>query len=199
MAYVDEVRADNPTAYWRLGEASGTAAQEDDNLYDGTYQNTPTLGVAGALRPPATPTRRLPSRRRRSRRSASPTTPPCARQAGPYSIEFWIKRNGNPAASEYLIAKPGGGTAGSWTVQLPELRGGTPTPQRRERSSSSIATVTNNAWHHVVFSVTSECCVLRLHRWRAERHGDRACLHADRRGHARRSARGSLAALTTAG
>ena len=32
----DEVNADNPTAYWRLGEAVGTTAQEDNNLYDGT-------------------------------------------------------------------------------------------------------------------------------------------------------------------
>lgn len=42
--------ADNPAAYWRLGEASGTsAADETTNANTATYHNSPTLGVAGAL------------------------------------------------------------------------------------------------------------------------------------------------------
>ena len=45
MAYADEVMADAPTAYWRLGEASGTAAEEENNAHDGVYVATPTLGV----------------------------------------------------------------------------------------------------------------------------------------------------------
>jgi hypothetical protein len=50
--YAKVISDDSPTVYLRLGEASGTAA---DNLgsggatYDGTYINTPTLGVVGAL------------------------------------------------------------------------------------------------------------------------------------------------------
>lgn len=49
-AYVDEVLADSPVAYWRLGEASGstTAADETGNGHDGTYQG-PTLEAAGAI------------------------------------------------------------------------------------------------------------------------------------------------------
>lgn len=50
MAYADEVLADNPVIYLRLGEPSGTTAEDaGPNNLDGTYVNAPTLGVAGAL------------------------------------------------------------------------------------------------------------------------------------------------------
>lgn len=50
MAYRDEVLADSPVGYWRLGETTGTNADDETaNNRDGTYTNTPTLGVTGAL------------------------------------------------------------------------------------------------------------------------------------------------------
>jgi hypothetical protein len=50
VSYYDEVTADAPVAYWRLGEASGTTAADDTaNNYDGTYVGSPTLGVTGAV------------------------------------------------------------------------------------------------------------------------------------------------------
>jgi hypothetical protein len=48
-AYSDAVLADSPVAYWRLGEPSGTTATDAAVGNDGTYVNTPTLGVAGLL------------------------------------------------------------------------------------------------------------------------------------------------------
>ncbi len=41
--------ATNPIAYWRLGEASGTVADDEVGTNNGTYVNAPTLGVAGLL------------------------------------------------------------------------------------------------------------------------------------------------------
>ena len=38
-----------PIGWWKLGEASGTVAADELGLNDGTYNNTPTLGVAGAI------------------------------------------------------------------------------------------------------------------------------------------------------
>ena len=35
-AYAAAVLADSPTAYWRLGEASGTTAADEVGTYDGT-------------------------------------------------------------------------------------------------------------------------------------------------------------------
>jgi concanavalin A-like lectin/glucanase superfamily protein len=50
VSYQSEVLTDSPTGYWRLGEPSGTsAADASGNSHTGTYVNTPTLGVTGAL------------------------------------------------------------------------------------------------------------------------------------------------------
>jgi autotransporter-associated beta strand protein len=48
-SYQSTVLADSPYVYYRLGEASGTAAADTSgNAYAGTYVGTPTLAVAGA-------------------------------------------------------------------------------------------------------------------------------------------------------
>jgi PKD repeat protein len=50
LTYSQQVLADSPLAYWRLGEASGTsAADSSGSNRTGTYLNTPTLGQPGAL------------------------------------------------------------------------------------------------------------------------------------------------------
>jgi hypothetical protein len=41
------VLALSPTAYWRLGEPSGTNVADEMGVQAGTYVNTPTLGVGG--------------------------------------------------------------------------------------------------------------------------------------------------------
>jgi concanavalin A-like lectin/glucanase superfamily protein len=47
--YRDEVLADAPGAYWRLGEASGTTAADDTGHASGTYVGGVVLGRPGAL------------------------------------------------------------------------------------------------------------------------------------------------------
>lgn len=47
--YSDAVLATNPVGYWRLGEPSGTVAVDEMGANNGTYVNTPALGVAGLL------------------------------------------------------------------------------------------------------------------------------------------------------
>jgi hypothetical protein len=50
LPYDEEVLADNPFLYWRLGEPSGTSATDSSgNSRTGTYNSAPTLGVAGLL------------------------------------------------------------------------------------------------------------------------------------------------------
>ena len=49
-SYAAEVLADNPALYWRLGESSGTNANDETaNNRDGTYGSGVTLGQAGAI------------------------------------------------------------------------------------------------------------------------------------------------------
>lgn len=50
MTYVTEVLADNPAAYWRLNETSGTTLNDTTgNGHDGVYSGGFTLSQAGAL------------------------------------------------------------------------------------------------------------------------------------------------------
>lgn len=50
LTYVQEVLADSPIGYWRLGETSGTNANDEtSNNYDGTYSATYTLGQPGPV------------------------------------------------------------------------------------------------------------------------------------------------------
>jgi hypothetical protein len=49
-SYREEVVADGPAGYWRVGEASGTTAADETANHDhGSYVNGVTLGVDGAL------------------------------------------------------------------------------------------------------------------------------------------------------
>jgi hypothetical protein len=49
-SYRDTILHDNPALYWRLGEASGTTANDETtNNRNGTYVGSPTLGAPGAL------------------------------------------------------------------------------------------------------------------------------------------------------
>lgn len=48
--YKAAVLRDNPVAYWRLGEASGTSGtDESGNVYTLTYTGSPTMGVTGPV------------------------------------------------------------------------------------------------------------------------------------------------------
>ena len=50
LTYSQQILSDSPAAYWRLGEASGTTAADSSGANrTGSYLNTPTLGLPGAL------------------------------------------------------------------------------------------------------------------------------------------------------
>lgn len=47
--YRDTVLADDPVAYWRLGESSGTAVSDEVGTLVGTYEGSPQLGQPGLV------------------------------------------------------------------------------------------------------------------------------------------------------
>src|ERR1041384_3450444 len=50
MSYESEVLADSPRLYLRLGEKEGTTATDaSGKVHNGTYKNSPTLGISGAV------------------------------------------------------------------------------------------------------------------------------------------------------
>lgn len=50
-SYVSTVNADNPVAFWQLGEASGTTMVDSRNFDSGTYQGGVTLGQPSLVQP----------------------------------------------------------------------------------------------------------------------------------------------------
>src|SRR2546430_5690664 len=53
--YRDDVLVDSPSAYWRLGETSGTTANDERSANPGSYFNGVLLNQPGALTSEANP------------------------------------------------------------------------------------------------------------------------------------------------
>lgn len=87
MTYSSTILADSPIAYWPLGEPSGTAADnaEGTAALDGTYVNTPTLGVTGAV----TGTTAVTFAAASLEHVTIPDNAVWDIGTGDYSIEFW--------------------------------------------------------------------------------------------------------------
>ena len=88
MTYSDEVLADSPFLYWRLGESAGTTAEDATaNNRDGTYENTPTLGATGLLTGDADTAVTLASASSQAiARSVQGVT-----NGSEYTLECWVK------------------------------------------------------------------------------------------------------------
>ena len=99
-AYADSVMSLNPVGYWRLGESSGTDCIDELGINDGTYVNTPTLGVTGPLTGDSDTAVSF----------ASASTEHVVvgdvldfDYDEPFSLECWYKPDGSPGS--YLISK----------------------------------------------------------------------------------------------
>jgi glucose/arabinose dehydrogenase/PKD repeat protein len=147
-SYSDVVLADNPIAYWRLGEASGTVADDLVGSQNGTYVNTPTLGVPGVTGDGNSAIRLATPDDEYVNVSSLKTAP------ANLSIELWVNSNGN--------ANSGVGLAGWWDADddraqiywptTTELRigiqngAGTTAPL----VVSGLTALADSNWHHIV-------------------------------------------------
>jgi hypothetical protein len=144
-SYRDEVVADSPRAYWRLGETSGTnAVDQTGNGNTGTYLGGPSLDQPGALAGDPNPAVGLDGSndavRAPNATSLSPT--------GGLSLEAWVKPAALPSSSATLVRKEGQyllrlGSAGQVTFRL--WKGGA----IHELVTGSGA-VAASSWSHVV-------------------------------------------------
>jgi hypothetical protein len=141
-SYNKVVRADSPKAYWRLGEASGTTALDEQGLINGTYNGSPTLGVVGPLvGDPNTAVAFGTSK------SVTVTFVAGLAVGDVFSAECWFRVTGGSGTNRKLIQH---GSGNGWliamrtdnTVQV----GMDANPFWAE---SSIA-ITDSNWHHVV-------------------------------------------------
>jgi hypothetical protein len=87
--YATAIAAAHPTAYWRLGETSGTTAVDAAGFNDGIYYPAETLGVSSILPNETNPAVDFGSGAGRVEVANTPELNP----AGPYSVEVWTKPN----------------------------------------------------------------------------------------------------------
>lgn len=166
--YADVVRADQPLAYWRLGEPPGSTVAADSSGYgrSGTYSG-PTLGVTGA--PNARPDTAASFDGLNDEVSMGDMLDFSGSAA--FSLEAWVSQ---PAArtiiSKYWIGSGGGGFSAPLSCGIPETTGGYSLYVaesvvyflRQRRHDDGCGTVTTETqrtsaslpgggqWHHVV-------------------------------------------------
>lgn len=111
MSYHDIIIEDGPLSYWRLGEASGTVADDELTAADGTYFNSPTLGVGG-----------IPGSDGNTAVSFNPVGSQCVlnmgsvgsysfiQNAGIFAVECWVKMNTLSGSNLGIIGNTAGGT-----------------------------------------------------------------------------------------
>ncbi|MBA3365909.1 MAG: hypothetical protein H0U03_09020 [Actinobacteria bacterium] len=136
-SYSQTVRADEPTAYWRLGDTSGTVARNEEPSSPGTYLGGVKLGVAGAL---------VRDRNRAASFDGRNDRVSVGGVGSPEAVELWVRTEAtrtNPGFSNrntinhYVFL----GTLGSGNAlayDLVEFQG--------------AKWVTDGRWHHVVYT-----------------------------------------------
>jgi hypothetical protein len=156
IPYRTEVLRDNPVAYWRLGESSGTTAADETGTYPGTYVGSPTLGVTGAVAGNTAVLFNGTSQyvQRDITISNYPVTLECWVKLTNTSIEHRILQLANPSRSdEYLLltAPPSRG----WEMQLRNQGASFDSPGWPVASGGTIDT----DWHHLVgvFAASGDC------------------------------------------
>jgi hypothetical protein len=153
--YSTVVLADSPVAYWRLGETSGTSANDEVGSNDLTLDNTPTLNVAGAITGDANGAMLFAAA---SSESAHTTTLPTSATDN-FALEAWVKlADLTPPTSTNIFAKVGNETGG-WGFGVGDGNGNTGVAlvviyggSQWLRTSFDF---TDTNWHHVVMTRVS--------------------------------------------
>jgi RHS repeat-associated protein len=147
--YAASVRSDNPRAYWRLGESSGTTAADDRSGHPATYAGGPTLGATGAL---SADSDKAPTFDGVDDHADAPNTAGFFDPGtGDFSAEAWIKTSVN---GNQVIA----GKSTNWQLTVTADAGHTGqakfTYDNATVTAYSSSNVDNGAWHHIVAVAT---------------------------------------------
>jgi hypothetical protein len=144
--YAQEVTADAPVSYWRLGEASGTVAADARNANPGTFVNGPTLGSASLLG--SDTANQAVSFDGVNDHVLVPSST-SLRLGSPLSLEAWIKPTAIPATGSFasLLTK-----ADSYSLQFngPRLEFTIMQSGVRKRLQAAAGAVVAGQTYHVV-------------------------------------------------
>jgi hypothetical protein len=148
VSYLATVLADSPLAYWKLDETTGTnAADSSGNGHAGTYEGSPTLGVA----PLITTGKSVTFGTSKDVAVASVFSIPTA--TSPFTFEAWIKTA--TVATRPIISGRNSGSANA-NLDFEVRNTGTLSITPRDNAGAGIVTVqspgvvNDNVRHHVV-------------------------------------------------
>jgi hypothetical protein len=167
--YRNQVAADFPSFYWRLGEASGTtAADATGHNRTGTYQSGVTRGVAGALSNDSDTAVRLSGTstgRVTSNTSTSATSATSTPQS--FSVELWFRTSTTTGGKLIGLGNSQTGTSSRFDRNIYMTNNGrlifgvnTGGQGGARRTISSSASYNDNNWHHVVGTLSPAGLVL---------------------------------------
>jgi peptidoglycan hydrolase CwlO-like protein len=144
--YARTVLNDSPVAYWRLGESSGLIANDEIGSSDGTYTNSPTLGVSGALTGDANTAVTFPD-------GVAPGSyvivPSFNVPTSAFSLEAWVKGAFSNGDSGVLGQQTGLGALlyiNSVTFVELDISG----VQVQYNTSGDASPINNGQWHYLV-------------------------------------------------
>ena len=147
--YRDEVLVDSPSAYWRLGETSGTTANDERSANPGSYINGVLLNQPGALASEANPSASFDGVNDYVSAPASSSLD----MTSAVTVELWAKRRASTGTYQVLVGKPGDGQSknenyGVWlnTGNRYQAYFGNGTTFATVQTSA----VTDTNWHYVV-------------------------------------------------
>jgi hypothetical protein len=149
--YDDEVLADTPRGYWRLGETTGTiAADASPNGNTGSYRSGVTLGAAGALGGDTDTAARFDGVEDRVT-MADPASGIFDFGTGDFTVEAWIKTSVH--GDRTVLGKKSSGPY--WFVVVTDDSGQTGRMRATiydgavTRKGYGTVRVDDGAWHHV--------------------------------------------------
>ncbi|HEY6596024.1 MAG TPA: Ig-like domain-containing protein, partial [Asanoa sp.] len=160
-AYAEQILSDSPRAYWRLGEASGTTADDaTPNGNAGGYSGGPQLGQPGAI---AGDPNKAVTFDGVDDHMLAPDTNSLDVTAGS-TVEAWVKRSKN-LQYQVIVGKPGNGQSKFENYALwlnssnqPAAYFGDGTTYASVTSSTPIDT----NWHHLVATYDNQAARLYI-------------------------------------
>lgn len=144
--YAETVRADTPLRYYRLDEASGTTAYDAQVTgNNGTYTNSPTLGVTGALTGDSDTGITLNG----TNQYVSISTTGLPTGSTNVMIECWAKWAAAPGAQQYIM-QIGDGTAGNKSINIVLDTTGKVFVGNNVVATALSSVLSTGAYHHLV-------------------------------------------------
>jgi hypothetical protein len=144
--YAPAVTADGPVSYWRLGESSGTSANDSAGTNPGTYRNGVTMGSPSLL--VSDSANRAASFDGVNDSVSVPSTAGLS-PTGAVSVEAWVRPTAKPAAGGFTSVAS---KAESYSIQFngPQLEFTTIQGSTRRRVQAPASSVVAGQTYHVV-------------------------------------------------